>query len=38
MVFGVLRRYYGTTPAADFGPNKLRTLRDQLILGGAGTA
>lgn len=35
MVFGVLRTYYGSTPAADFGPNKLRMLRDQMILGDA---
>ncbi len=35
MVFGVLPKYYGSTPAADFGPSKLRTLRDQMILGDA---
>ncbi len=35
MVFAVLRKYYGSTPAADFGPNKLRMLRDQMILGDA---
>ncbi len=35
MVFGVLRKYYGSTPAADFGPNKLRMLRDEMILGDA---
>jgi len=33
MVFGVLRRYYGSTPAAEFGPNKMRLLRERMILG-----
>lgn len=33
MVFGVLRRYYGSTPAAEFRPNRMRLLRERMILG-----
>ena len=33
LVLRVLRELYGTSPAAEFGPIRLKTLRDQLILG-----
>ncbi len=35
---GLLRRFFGTTPAADFGPTKLRTLRDAMVRGETGGA
>jgi integrase len=33
VMLGLLRRSYGSTPAADFGPKKLRLLRDAMIRG-----
>jgi integrase len=33
VVIRLLRRMFGSTPAADFGPNRLRLVRDQMILG-----
>ena len=33
VVIRLLRTMFGSTPAADFGPNRLRLLRDQMILG-----
>lgn len=33
MVIRLLRKYYGRTPAADFGPNKLRVVRDEMVRG-----
>jgi len=33
VTLGLLRRSYGSTPAADFGPKKLRLLRDVMIRG-----
>ncbi len=35
VVIRLLRQMFGTTPAADFGPNRLRLIRDQMILGDA---
>ena len=29
----LMRRYYGRTPAAAFGPKKLRMLREEMIRG-----
>ncbi len=34
-VFRLLRRFYGTTGANEFGPNKLRVLREEMIRGDA---
>lgn len=31
----VMRKYYGDTPAVEFGPNKLRLLRDEMVRGDA---
>ncbi|MHC4416871.1 MAG: tyrosine-type recombinase/integrase [Planctomycetota bacterium] len=33
VVIRLLRQMFGSTPAADFGPNRLRLVRDQMILG-----
>lgn len=33
VVLRLLREYYGTTPAIDFGPKKLRHLREAMIVG-----
>ena len=33
MVIRLLRQMYGSTSAADFGPNRLRLIREQMILG-----
>ena len=33
MVLSLLRRFHGTTPAEDFGPKRLRELREQMIRG-----
>jgi integrase len=33
MVMRLLRQYFGSTPAEEFGPSKLRLLRDQMIKG-----
>lgn len=35
VLFHLLRQYHGHTPAADFGPRKLRTLRELMIRGDA---
>lgn len=35
IVLRLLRRYFGRTPASEFGPKKLRFLRDEMIRGGA---
>jgi integrase len=36
VVIRLLRQMFGSTPAADFGPNRLRLVRDQMILGDEG--
>ncbi len=33
IVMVLMRRYYGRTPAVEFGPRKLRTLREEMIRG-----
>jgi integrase len=33
VVIRLLRQMFGSTPAADFGPNRLRLVRDQMVLG-----
>ena len=33
MALRVLRQFFGTTPAEEFGPNRLRLVRDQMIKG-----
>ncbi len=33
VVIRLLRQMFGSTPATDFGPNRLRLIRDQMILG-----
>ncbi len=33
VVIRLLRQMFGSTSAADFGPNRLRLIRDQMILG-----
>ncbi len=33
MVIRLVRKMFGSSPAADFGPNRLRLVRDQMILG-----
>ena len=33
VVMVLMRRYYGRTPAAAFGPTKLRMLREEMIRG-----
>ncbi len=35
MALRVVRRYFGSTPAIEFGPNRLRLVRDRMILGEA---
>jgi hypothetical protein len=38
VVLRLLRRFYGTTPAASFGPKKLRLVRDAMVRGDTGGA
>ncbi len=35
VVIRLLRQMFGSTPAADFGPNRLRLVRDQMVRGDA---